>query len=236
MDVQTTQFVFFGIVTLAACVWTHSLVKAIQMSPRRTDEDNPWAVLPDEAHFTTDDESGKRTLRGDLDTVSRAIARAMLNQSIPGMFSTLFQIAERTPEKVLVRKTGPLFCNQPPGLQFSEVEFNLTPYGPDTVQVSYRIGYGQLKDRMRKIALGVILGAGLPCLVIGGWLMWHYVVTNPNPAVRWQVFQTLQVVHVLWPPFLFLHQFKSGRQHSRTYVSNLLMSAELADGVAPVMQ
>ena len=154
MDVQTTQFVFFAIVTVAACVWTHSLVKAIQMSPRRTDDDNPWAALPDETQSTLDDEFGMRTLRGDLDTVSRAIARAMLNQTIPGMFSTLFQIDERTPEKVLVRKTAPLICNQPPGLQFSEVEFDLAPYGPDTVQVSYRIGYGQLRDRMRKIALG----------------------------------------------------------------------------------
>jgi hypothetical protein len=33
--------------------------------------------------------------------------------------------------------------------------------------------------------------------------MFSYVIPNPNPSVRGQAFQVVQVVHFLWPPFLF---------------------------------
>jgi hypothetical protein len=44
---------------------------------------------------------------------------------------------------------------------------------------------------------------GLLALVVGGWAMFTWVASSANPAIRWQSLQMLQVVHVLWPPFLF---------------------------------
>ena len=51
---------------------------------------------------------------------------------------------------------------------------------------------------------------GLAAILIGFWLIGTYVVPNPNPAIRGQTFQMLQVVHFLWPPFLFgwLHRLR----------------------------
>lgn len=47
-------------------------------------------------------------------------------------------------------------------------------------------------------------------LALGGisFLIWRFVVQNPNPQIRWQVFQMFQIVHFLWPPFLiyFIHR------------------------------
>jgi len=37
----------------------------------------------------------------------------------------------------------------------------------------------------------------------GCWAMFTYVLPSPNPNVRGQAFQMAQVVHLLWPPFLF---------------------------------
>jgi hypothetical protein len=33
--------------------------------------------------------------------------------------------------------------------------------------------------------------------------MFAYVVPSPNPGVRGQAVQMVQVCHLLWPPFLF---------------------------------
>ena len=48
-----------------------------------------------------------------------------------------------------------------------------------------------------------VLMLGLIALVVGFLVMQTYVISSPNPAVRGQVFQMCQVVHFLWPPFLF---------------------------------
>ncbi len=54
------------------------------------------------------------------------------------------------------------------------------------------------------IALGwLFLLLGLAALVAGCWAMWTYVLPSPNPGVRGQAVQMVQVVHLLWPPFLF---------------------------------
>ena len=44
---------------------------------------------------------------------------------------------------------------------------------------------------------------GLIALAVGFLLVHLFVVQSQNPAVRWQTMQMAQVVHFLWPPFLF---------------------------------
>jgi hypothetical protein len=55
---------------------------------------------------------------------------------------------------------------------------------------------------------------GLVAIVGGCWLMFTYVVASPNPDVRWQTFQMLQVGHFLWPPFLFGALYRRGRRET----------------------
>lgn len=232
MDIQTTQLVFAALITLAALVWIHSLVRALQLRPKQDTEGNPWAMLPgDQEPPSQDVETGHRTVQGQVETVSRAIAKAILGQNIPGVFAPMFQVTERTSNRVVARKDAPRRCNQPPGMQFREVEFDLRQLGESTVEIDYRIDFGPMRTRSRTIAIAMILGLGLPLLLVGGLAMWVYVVNNPNPAIRAQVLQTLQISHVLWPPYLLMHQYKTGRKHSRTFLSNLLSMVELSDGV-----
>jgi len=81
----------------------------------------------------------------------------------------------------------------------------------------------------RRVSLSIIFGAGLPIMLVVGTLIWFLVVQNQEPMMRWQVFQCFHIVHALWPPFLFMGLYSSGRRHSKTYVSNLLTTLELAD-------
>jgi hypothetical protein len=69
----------------------------------------------------------------------------------------------------------------------------------------------------------------LPVLLIVGGVIWFLVIPSAAPAVRWQVLQTFQIIHALWPPFMFLGMYNTGRRQSKTYFSNLLSTLELAE-------
>lgn len=58
--------------------------------------------------------------------------------------------------------------------------------------------------RSAVIALAIALGVGLPVVALITLLLVRFVVGSADPGVRWQVLQVLQVVHVLWPPWLLL--------------------------------
>jgi hypothetical protein len=145
-----------------------------------------------------------------------------------GGFTSLFEISERTDEKLTLRKTGPLVCNQPAGLYFSEATVTFENLGNTTTRVHYELGYERLAKRLRSIALGIILLVGLPVMLLVGITVWHFVLPSEYPAVRWQVLQTMQIGHALWPPFLAVAIYSMGRRQSKTYFSNLLSNLELA--------
>ena len=167
-------------------------------------------------------------MRGTPEKLSAALLRLIVQHNV-GTFGSLFEVVERTPQRIGLRKNGPLMCNQPPSLYFSEAELTFEPVGNDTTRVSYVLGFDRLARRVKFVALSIILGIGLPVLVIVGGLIWHFVLPSPNPAIQWQVLQTLQVSHALWPPFLFLWLYSAGRRQSKTYFSNLLSTLELAE-------
>jgi hypothetical protein len=57
-----------------------------------------------------------------------------------------------------------------------------------------------------RVLLGIgwaVAAVGLVALVAGCFLELVYVVPSPSGAVRAQAFQMIQVIHFLWPPFLF---------------------------------
>jgi hypothetical protein len=175
-----------------------------------------------------DPETGELRIHGEPVTVSKALVRSIRQPSI-GLFGTLFKVTEHSSDQLAIEKVGPLICNQPAGLYFSEADFSFAPAGHDTVRISYRIGYARLTRLFKKIALGIIWGVGLPIIVIVGSIIWLFVVQSQHPAVRWQVFQTLQIAHALWPPFLFMWLYAHGRRRSKNFVENLIASAEVLE-------
>ncbi len=206
-------------------VWLWSLQKALAIGRRMTPRD--WRLLPEQQPALADTESGARTVRGEPEMLSQTLARSLTQLNIGG-FMPLFEITERTSDRIALKKTGPLVCNQPSGMYFSEAEITLEYLGNDTTRVAYVLGFDRLVRRVKTIALSIMLGIGLPVLLIVGAVIWFVVIPSPDPAARWQVFQTLQIVHALWPPFLFLWLYSSGRRQSKTYFSNLLSTLELA--------
>lgn len=68
------------------------------------------------------------------------------------------------------------------------------------------------RRRSARVALAVCLLAGLPVLVGVTAALLNWVVPSSVPGVRGQAFQSLQVVHALWPPFLILHLGRRGQR------------------------
>lgn len=226
VDILTAQIVFLVIMTIGVCVWCHSLVRALQLGADEPIEVNPWSNSADEI-ASGNREVGSMLVRGEPEAVSRAIAKAVLQHG------TAFEIIDRTAERVLIRKT-PASQADPAGAHFSELGFAITPAGENTVEIVYALELGKRRKLLRRVALGIIIGIGLPVLLGLGLFIWLKVIPNPQPGMRWMVFQTIHICHVLWPPFLLIHQHKAIRNHSRAFVTNLLMSVTLADGVESV--
>jgi hypothetical protein len=226
MNTQVATLIFIVLMTIAFVIWLWSLQMALAIG--HGTEKRDWRLLDSQQTSQTNTESGARTVHGHPETLSAALAKSLVQLNV-GTFGSLFEVVERSPERILLKKTGPLLCNQPAGMLFSEAEITFENLRNDTTRVSYTLGFDRLARTVKRIALAIILGIGLPTLILVGGLIWHFVLPSQNEAVQWQVLQTLQVSHALWPPFLFLWLYRSGRRQSKTYFSNLLSTLELAE-------
>jgi hypothetical protein len=226
MDQATATAVFAAIMGTGFVVWAYSLIKALQIGRESTAMEGWQPVGP--LSGTSSTISGERILHGDPERLSKALGRSLLQVNI-GLFGSLFEVVERTAQRIVLKKTGPLVCNQPAGLYFSEAEIHFQPIGGGAVRVSYQLGYERLARRLKSVALAIIVGLGLPVMLAVGGVVWRLVIPSQDPAVRWQVFQCFQIAHALWPPFLIIGMYSMGRRHSKTFVSNLLTTLELTE-------
>lgn len=224
MNSDTATWVFTSILTVGAIVWIWSLAKALRLGLASSEADR-WP--PGEASVF-DTEKGELTIRGEPESLSKDLIHS-LQQSAPPIMGVIFKVTNRTSQRLILEKTGALMCNQPAGLYFSEAAFGFTPAGDGTVRVSYCLGYERLVRLLRRVALCVILGAGLPTILIVGMVVWYFVVQSNDPIVRWQVFQVLQIAHALWPPFLIMGFYRIGRYQSKNFIESLIASIEVLD-------
>ena len=226
MDQAAATSVFAAIMGVGAFFWVWSLIRTLQIGHESPEQDQwkPGGELP--GNSTT--QSGERTIHGDPEKLSKALTMSLLQVNV-GMFGSLFEVVERTAKRVVLKKTGPLVCNQPAGLYFSEAEIYFEPLGGDAVRVSYELGYDRLVRLTKRVSLALILGLGLPLMMVVGSVIWFFVVQSNEPVIRWQVFQCLHIAHAIWPPFMITGMYSMGRRQSKTFVSNLLSTLELAD-------
>lgn len=114
-----------------------------------------------------------------------------------------FSVSEESENSITFEKLGPMACNLPAGLMFTSVNLQMAEQNGQQI-VRYQVNQRPVFSVFKKIALGICLFLGISALMILSALIWYFCVQSKNQVARWQVFQMLQISHVLWPPFLLV--------------------------------
>jgi hypothetical protein len=109
------------------------------------------------------------------------------------------QIVERRDDRIVFISPGdPL---KPRG------EIQLGTSGSERTRFDYCVEYDALS---RPLKVGwMILAVALIVLAIAVWVVRTYLVPSRSPGIWGQSIQLIQMVHLLWPPFLLGSQYRS---------------------------
>lgn len=109
---------------------------------------------------------------------------------------------------------------------FSRCEATLRPAGSGSAEITFRADYSAVRRKAMIIA-GALLAAGL---AFGAGLfvfLWLKVLPSGDKAVRGQVVQMMQMIHLLWPPWLVYSLYRRSRRATEMY-----LAAAAANGAA----
>jgi hypothetical protein len=199
MPPEAAQLVLLAITVIAVLVWAislHFLVGAFQAGRAR----------PTNEFADRESAPSANTLTGSAavdqpPAVLTTRAAAVLAKTSP--FGTI-KIVEKTEDRITFERLGP--TNR--WLRRGELRFAAT--GPGRSRVDWA---AELNSMNWLLSLGVLFQLlGASAVVTGYALISTYVVSSPNGAVRWQTIQMLQVMHFIWPPFLFAGLYRRGRR------------------------
>lgn len=196
MSQPTAELVFVAITALMGIIWLLGIRFALSRlrPPRRDDGEGGRGAWGEEDAGTI---TGEVVIDGDPERLSRGIAERLASTGSLEM-GTFTKITERTAERVAFERI--------PGsgrgvLIFDDGVMTLTREG-DRVRVRYDV-------RIKRFSSTLRTATYLVCFVYGGLFVigvplavWRFVLHHPDPNVRWQVLQTFQMVHGVWPPFL----------------------------------
>ena len=226
MSIETARIIFLGIIVVSGFVWLISLSLALRIGRSATqNHDVDWQHPNQPAD---DDQTGHVTVPGEPASVCDRLARTILDANLKST-GAAYKIVERTGNRLVIEQVGKYRVHGQPGICFTRGEFHFSSSHYNQVEVEYQLHYDRFTQQQRRIALGLILLLGLPTMVALSLLMWHYVIPNPNQAIRWQVLQTLQLIHVIWPPFLPIGIYNFGRRSAKIWVETLLATLQIAD-------
>jgi len=227
MSEDVAKLIFLVVMVAGITVWAVSLSRALRLGQPRRRPDEFASESNDSADEPQSDwQTGTVSLQGNREALAKALLRSLAQLQF-GLFASIFKIQQYDDGRIVLKKVGPLLCNLPPALYFTEAEISLRQADAARVEADYRIGYGRLARRLRTVALLLILGVGLPTLLMVGAVVWLFVIPSPLPGLRWQVLQTLQIAHALWPPFLVMWFYSAGRRQSKVLIENTLSSTEI---------
>jgi hypothetical protein len=152
--------------------------------------------------------AGEVVLEGEPDVLSRRLAQrfAASGGGLPAL-----RVITRTEDLVVADRPSVL------PTPFERVEVRLTREG-----TAVRLRWSLSDTRLRRLQLVVALlwGIGWGGLFVIGVpvLVGILVLPSDDPAIRWQVVQTVQMIHGVWPPYMVALLFWIPRAWARRAV------------------
>ncbi len=194
MDANISTWVVIAIATVGAIAW----LAGLSVMARAT-----RAAVADEeaaARFAIEDPAsgtivGAADVEGRPEELSEKLARLLARDGMGPLGPVKIVACDHT--ELIFEPAG---AGAAAPAEANRGRFRFTPKGSLT-HIEYAI---EARSGRVLIALGwLFVGLGLAALAGGCWAMFSFVLPSPNPNVRGQAIQMVQVVHFLWPPFLF---------------------------------
>jgi hypothetical protein len=196
---EIAKLVVVGITLIGAIVWLFSL-KFLAKSARL------MQPVPDKGPA---EPPSRNLLAGsaEVEGAAKTLANKAATMLAKGTLGPL-KIVEKTDGFLIFERLDANIANQPAGNWFQRGELRFTALGNNRSRVEWIVEPSNFQWLLS--VGGRVQVVGLLALVAGCWAMVTYVASSPEPAVRWQSVQMLQVIHVLWPPFLFGGLYRKG--------------------------
>ncbi len=219
MSIAVAINIFVAIMLLGFTVWLIALYFALRIG--RCSENPEWGAQG-EGGFGRN--IGETICDASKEDLLERIPKILRRQSL-GILNSLFKVDEISEKELWVSRYGPLMCNLPIALYFSKVHFSFEQISPKQTRVRYIIDQTEVMKRIRQVAMLILFFIGLPTMIGVGLLVWYLVIPAENAAVRGQVFQTFQIVHAIWVPFLFIGIAASANRVTKGFIERVLMVA-----------
>ena len=214
MDTQTAHLILNSIAAVAVVVWLAGL-RFILVAARQPRVDDGLDSIEAADRLPI---QGMAEVDGEPEDLALSAA-SILAKGLGGQISPV-RIVSQTAEAVVFEgdsaSTAPGRFVRCGAIHFARIDQGRT-------RIEYGLGVPQGKALLY---VGAIFQAlGLAAIAAGYWLLDAYVVDAPNPGVRAQAIQMVQVCHFLWPPFLLGALYRQRQRALRsifdTFVCNL---------------
>jgi hypothetical protein len=200
VDPNLSQLIVIGIAAVGTIAWLAGLSVMARATRERRARAEEAA-----ARFDVEDATAGGTIVGEAEVEGRP---EQLSEKLAGLLARE-GLGPLGPVKIVACDRNELVFEPggaspgSPGYAQAGVyrgRFRFTPTGSRT-RVEYAI---EASSGRVLIGLGwLFIVLGLAALIVSCWAMFAYVIPSPNPGVRGQAVQMVQIVHFLWPPFLF---------------------------------
>jgi hypothetical protein len=211
MTTEAASVLLAVIIGVELGVWLIGLRFVLASRPRESTADMQLIVPEDGAdRWPGDWLLGDVEVEGEPQTLARKAASLLVKES--GALGPV-KVVECADDRVRFERVGWSGGHWSQRIWFRRGEFRFAPLGRNRTRVEFAVE--------RSAPRGLLLGAaivqvvGLAALAAGSWLIYTFVVSSPEPAVRWQTLQMIQAVHFLWPPFLLAGLYRRARGEVR---------------------
>jgi hypothetical protein len=213
MTFNTAQLILAVIASIAVTTWlasAHYLANSPAKAAKRDRTEPDWTDRESRIAAGTTTIIGEGEIAGDRDALSTKLAAKIARDGIwPG-----------GPIEIVESRDGLLEFTSPGEPANPRGQIHLESAGTGRTRYEYQVEFRAL-GRLLKIGW-IIQGAGLVVLAVAYWALHTWVAPAASPAVWAQSVQLVQVVHLLWPPFLFGHRYRTQYRQVRRQLDTLL--------------
>jgi hypothetical protein len=213
MTFTTAQLILAVIASVAVTTWlagSHYLANSPAKAAKRDRTELEWTDRESTLVAGPTTIIGEGEIAGDRDALSTKLAAKIARDGIwPG-----------GPIEIVESRDGRLEFVSPGEPANPRGQIHLESAGTGRTRYEYEVEYRALA-RLLKIGW-IIQGAGLVVLAVAYWALHTWIAPAANPAIWAQSFQLIQVVHLLWPPFMLGHRYRSQYGQVRRQMDTLL--------------